>query len=177
MQLLKYVQGGVTGALNYVVDKNRNFSLISKVKHIIREEERHANEAYIALGKYYYHHLRDAENNETEFYCAEVDRAERRLQRAEMKLEELTQCHSEVYSFDDESFEAFCRECDEQNGSDASWGYDAAGNPVNGEADEVDEGVDVDLPPQVREAIRARKAEEKAEAENASEEDTPEDPA
>ena len=160
MQLFKYVQGGVSGALNYVVDKNRKISLINRVKHVIREEERHANEAYVALGKYYFHHLRDAENNETEFYCAEVDRAERRLQRAETKLEELTQCHSEVYSFDDDSFEAFCRECDEQNAVAGSWPRDEAGNPVEEDIDESRRGLDVDLPPQVRDAIRAQQAAE-----------------
>ena len=80
MHILNSVRGSVSGAINFVVDKNRRLSIINKVKHVIRDEEQRANEAYIALGKYYYHNLRNAENNETEFYCAEVDNAERRLQ-------------------------------------------------------------------------------------------------
>lgn len=121
MRILNSVRDGVSGAINFMVDKNRKLSLVSKVKHIIRDEEQRANEAYIALGKYYYHNLRDKDNSETEFYCAEADHAERRLQRAEQKLEELTQCQSEIYNFDDEAFEEFCREC-EENGCDGCEG-------------------------------------------------------
>ena len=164
MGIMKSVRGGVSGALDFAVAKNRKHALISKVKQVINEEEKIANEAYIALGKYYYNNLRDAENNETEFYCAEVDNAERRMQRAELKLDELTtKKEAEVEEFDDEEFELFCREC-EINGVDGCEGC----RPLTEIQEEWDEesvevfinqeevkGIDVDLPPQVRDEMAA----------------------
>lgn len=162
MHILNSVRGSVSGAINFVVDKNRRISIINKVKHVIRDEEQRANEAYIALGKYYYHNLRNAENNETEFYCAEVDNAERRLQRAEQKLAELTQCQSEIYNFDDEAFEEFCRAC-EETGCDGCEGC----RPIEQVEDWMDDeflaeeqevsSMDVELPPQVQEAMDSQK--------------------
>lgn len=165
MSIINSVRGSVTGAINFVVDKNRKISLISKVKHVIREEEHRANEAYIALGKYYYHNLRDEDNNETAYYCAEIDHAERRLQRAEQKLEELTQCQSEIYNFDDAEFEAFCQAC-EAEGCEGCEGC----RPIpttQGDWDFIDEegeaseesGMDVELPPQVQQAMDEQKGE------------------
>lgn len=90
MSLFYNLREGVFGAINYVVDKNRKISLINRVKSIIRTEEDHANQAYIELGKYYFHHLRDPQNTDTEFFCQEVDYANRRISRAMMKLDELT---------------------------------------------------------------------------------------
>lgn len=164
MGIMKSVRGGVSGALDFAVAKNRKHALISKVKHVIAEEEHRANEAYIALGKYYYNNLRDAENNETEFYCAEVDNAERRMQRAEIKLDELTTTQKEtIDEFDDEEFELFCREC-EINGVDGCEGcrplteiqedWDEESVEVFINQEEV-KGIDVDLPPQVRDEMAA----------------------
>ena len=160
MSILESVKGSVSGAINFVVDKNRKISLISKVKRVIHEEENKANQAYIALGKYYFHNLRDAENNETEFYCVEIDRAERRLQRAEMKLDELTQYDSEIYNFDDAEFEEFCRECEEGSfencaGCTIPQDWDFSEEAV--EADPETSGIDVELPPQVQEAMEQQK--------------------
>lgn len=161
MSILESVRGGVSGAINFVVDKNRKIALISKIKRIIHEEENHANQAYIALGKYYFHNLRDEENNETEFYCVEIDHAERRIQRAEMKLEELTQYDSEIYNFDDAEFEEFCRECEEGNvdncagctGIPQDWDFSGE----SADADPETSGIDVELPPQVQEAMEQQK--------------------
>ena len=149
MHILNSVRGSVSGAINFVVDKNRRLSIINKVKHVIRDEEQRANEAYIALGKYYYHNLRNAENNETEFYCAEV-------------LAELTQCQSEIYNFDDEAFEEFCRAC-EETGCDGCEGC----RPIEQVEDWMDDeflaeeqevsSMDVELPPQVQEAMDSQK--------------------
>ena len=160
MSILESVKGSVSGAINFVVDKNRKISLISKVKRVIHEEENRANQAYIALGKYYFHNLRDADNNETEFYCVEIDHAERRLQRAEMKLEELTEYDSEIYNFDDAEFEEFCRECEEgnfENCAGCSIPQDWDFGEETAEADPENSGIDVELPPQVQEAMGQQK--------------------
>ena len=90
MSLFYNLREGVFGAINYVVDKNRKISLINRIKGIVRTEEQNADQAYIALGKYYFHNLRDPKNTETEFYCQEVEYANRRIRRAMMKLDELT---------------------------------------------------------------------------------------
>lgn len=164
MHILDTVKGSVSGAINFVVDKNRKISLINKVKHVIRDEEKRANEAYIALGKYYYHNLRDDENNETALYCAEADRAERRLQRAELKLDELLHGDSEIYNFDDESYEDFCRQCEEDScdgcaAASEDWTEEIPPVEVMLDTTDVTSALDVELPPQVIKAMDAHQKE------------------
>ena len=114
MSLFYNLREGVSGAINYVVDKNRKISLINRIKTIIRQEEKNANQAYIALGKYYFNHLRDPQNGETEFYCMEIEHANRRIGRAMMKLDELTEDQAYIYDYEDpdvdfdEDFFFFC---------------------------------------------------------------------
>ena len=67
MSILHNVYQGFSSAVNLVVEKNRKNNLINRIKYVIREEETKANQAYIALGKYYFNHLRKEENEETEF--------------------------------------------------------------------------------------------------------------
>lgn len=75
MSILHNVYQGFSSAVNLVVEKNRKNNLINRIKYVIREEETKANQAYIALGKYYFNHLRKEENEETEFYCKAVEHA------------------------------------------------------------------------------------------------------
>ena len=51
-------------------------------------EEKAADQAYRALGRYYYRHLRDLENEETRGYCQRIDEAMKRVDRAVEKLEQ-----------------------------------------------------------------------------------------
>lgn len=112
-------------AVNLVVEKNRKNNLINRIKYVIREEETKANQAYIALGKYYFNHLRKEENEETEFYCKAVEHANNRIDRALTKLDELT-IDAEDF-FCDEDFESACEDlgfasC--ENAEEASsWDY------------------------------------------------------
>ena len=62
MSILHNVYQGFSSAVNLVVEKNRKNNLINRIKYVIREEETKANQAYIALGKYYFNHLRKEEN-------------------------------------------------------------------------------------------------------------------
>lgn len=163
MQFLKKVQNGLAETVNLVVDKNRKIALISAVKDVIRDEEARADEAFIALGKYYYHNLRDRENDETEFYCAEVDYAERRLQRAELKLQELTSVQSQIEQYEDDAFEDFIAECEaceapaEEPAEAPDWIYSQEPTEAS---DEAESGMDVDVPPQVRQNLGAETEEE-----------------
>lgn len=79
----------LSGAVDYVVEKNRRAAQINRLKMVIRKEERAAEKAYIALGKYYYHTLRDELNAVTEPHCAAVDNATRRMDRAMSRLESM----------------------------------------------------------------------------------------
>ena len=125
MSILHNVYQGFSSAVNLVVEKNRKNNLINRIKYVIREEETKANQAYIALGKYYFNHLRKEENEETEFYCKAVEHANNRIDRALTKLDELT-IDAEDF-FCDEDFESACEDlgfasC--ENAEEAfSWDY------------------------------------------------------
>ena len=125
MSILPNVYQGFSSAVNLVVEKNRKNNLINRIKYVIREEETKANQAYIALGKYYFNHLRKEENEETEFYCKAVEHANNRIDRALTKLDELT-IDAEDF-FCDEDFESACEDlgfasC--ENAEEASsWDY------------------------------------------------------
>ena len=49
---------------------------------MIRCEEKAAERAYLALGRYYYHNLRDAGNTVTEPHCIDIEAAEQRIDAA-----------------------------------------------------------------------------------------------
>lgn len=125
MSILHNVYQGFSSTVNLVVEKNRKNNLINRIKYVIREEETKANQAYIALGKYYFNHLRKEENEETEFYCKAVEHANNRIDRALTKLDELT-IDAEDF-FCDEDFESACEDlgfasC--ENAEEASsWDY------------------------------------------------------
>ena len=125
MSILHNVYQWFSSAVNLVVEKNRKNNLINRIKYVIREEETKANQAYIALGKYYFNHLRKEENEETEFYCKAVEHANNRIDRALTKLDELT-IDAEDF-FCDEDFESACEDlgfasC--ENAEEASsWDY------------------------------------------------------
>ena len=125
MSILHNVYQVFSSAVNLVVEKNRKNNLINRIKYVIREEETKANQAYIALGKYYFNHLRKEENEETEFYCKAVEHANNRIDRALTKLDELT-IDAEDF-FCDEDFESACEDlgfasC--ENAEEASsWDY------------------------------------------------------
>ncbi len=80
----------MTKAVDFIVDKNRKAAMMNRLKIVIRNEKEAQAHAYIQLGKYYYHHLRDKKAGDTETYCNAVDVAGQRLRRAYTKLDEIT---------------------------------------------------------------------------------------
>ncbi len=48
---------------------------MNRLRTVIRCEEKAEERAYLALGRYYYHNLRDAENTVTEPYCIDIEAA------------------------------------------------------------------------------------------------------
>lgn len=112
MNLFQNVADGVTKAIDYVVEANRKAALINRVKVVVRSEEKNIDQAYIALGKYYFRNLRDESNEETEHYCKAVENGKSRLDRALTKLEELTTPDDRTYG-DGEGCEDCNSDCDE----------------------------------------------------------------
>ena len=106
---MKNILGAVgitlSNAVEYVVDKNRKAAQISRLKSVIRSEERISEKAFAALGKYYYHHLRDENDPVTEPYCTTFDHSAQRMDRAITRLEELSMEAGHEDSCDD------CEEC------------------------------------------------------------------
>ena len=87
--VFKTAGGAVQTAVDVVAEKNRKTALMNRLRTVIRCEEKAAERAYLALGRYYYHNLRDAANAETENYCVGIETAEKRIEDAMLKLEEL----------------------------------------------------------------------------------------
>lgn len=104
------VANGVTKTVDYVVEKNRRAALINRVKMVIRSEEKNIDQAYIQLGKYYFHKLRDPQNPDTEHFCRAIDHSNLRIDRAVTKLEELT-CEEEPVCSDCSCCGSECGEC------------------------------------------------------------------
>ena len=88
--VFKTAGGAVQGAVKVVEEKNRRTALMNRLRTVIRCEEKAEERAYLALGRYYYHNLRDAENTVTEPYCIDIEAAQKRIDAAVEKLEALT---------------------------------------------------------------------------------------
>ena len=86
----KTAGGAVQSAVKVVEEKNRRTALMNRLRTVIRCEEKAEERAYLALGRYYYHNLRDAENTVTEPYCIDIEAAQKRIDAAVEKLEALT---------------------------------------------------------------------------------------
>lgn len=90
MNLFQTVSSNVTKAVDFVVEKNRKAALINRIRIVIKNERENEARAYVALGKYYYEHLRDAQNEETEHLCRAIDFSDKRMKKAFTKLDEIT---------------------------------------------------------------------------------------
>ena len=87
--VFKTAGGAVQNAGGVVAEKNRKTALMNRLRTVIRCEEKAAERAYLALGRYYYHNLRDASNTVTEPHCIDIEAAEQRIDAAVAKLEAL----------------------------------------------------------------------------------------
>lgn len=85
----KTAGGAVQNAVDVVAEKNRKTALQNRLRTVIRCEEKAAERAYLALGRYYYNNMRDASNAITEPYCIDIEAAEQRIDAAVEKLEAL----------------------------------------------------------------------------------------
>ena len=90
MNFFESVSSNVTKAVDFVVEKNRKAALVNRIRIVIKNERENEARAYVALGKYYYEHLRDPQNEETEHLCRAIDFSDNRMKKAFAKLDEIT---------------------------------------------------------------------------------------
>ena len=83
MEILKKVGKAVGDAASYLGEKNRRIARLNRIRSVIRCQEKAAEKEYLALGRYYYHSLRDKNNEVTEAHCVALDKIEEFL--AELK--------------------------------------------------------------------------------------------
>lgn len=106
MAFLKDLLSAVADVKDTVIDRNRQSALINRLRTVIRCEEKTCDRTYAALGRYYYHNLRDKDNTDTEAYCIQIDSAQQRLDAAVEHLEKLyneksEKCEAEEVNLDD----------------------------------------------------------------------------
>lgn len=87
MEFLKNIGKAVGEAANYLGEKNRRAARLSRIRTVIRCQEKAAEKEYLALGRYYYHNLRDKGNAVTEPHCDALDQIEEKLDNALDQLE------------------------------------------------------------------------------------------
>ena len=87
MGLFQTIGQGLNEVLDTLGEKSRRAAFLSRIRTVIRCEENAAQKQYLALGRYYYHNLRDRDNPVTEAHCAELDEIEARLESAISQLE------------------------------------------------------------------------------------------
>lgn len=80
---------GVTTAKDNLAEKSRKSAVVSRLRSVVKLEEARRDRAYMALGRYYYHNLRDENNENTELHCAAIDEAENRIAGALAHLDEI----------------------------------------------------------------------------------------
>ena len=119
MNLFQTISGNVTKAVDFVVEKNRKAALINRIRIVIKNERDNESRAYVALGKYYYEHLRDTQNEETEHLCRAIDYSDKRMKKAFAKLDEMTEPDDCPDCSDDCDYCPYYDETDETDGREA----------------------------------------------------------
>lgn len=82
MEFFKNIGKALGEAASCLGEKNRRAAQLSRIRSVVRAHEKAAQKEYLALGRYYYHALRDKKNAVTEPHCAALDRIEKELDAA-----------------------------------------------------------------------------------------------
>ncbi len=86
MKFLKNIGETVNGAIDFVVEKNRKFTKIAKIKSLIKKESDSILKDYITLGKHYYNDLRDVPDNDMKKVCDSIDTSKKEIAKLKEKL-------------------------------------------------------------------------------------------
>lgn len=89
MGILNDLTNQVTDAVNELRDRSHRAAQVNRLRIVIRNERESSARAYVALGKYYYDHLRGQGSTEAEALCASIDDSDRRMKRAFDRLDEI----------------------------------------------------------------------------------------
>lgn len=89
MDFLRNLGETFNGAVDFVIEKNRKFSKLTKIKKQIKKESNAVVKAYITLGKHYYNELRDVPNYDMQKLCDSIDNSKKEIKRLKDKLEEV----------------------------------------------------------------------------------------
>lgn len=83
------VGGAISEFTHTLVEKNRIRAKTNRLKQIIKGDSQLRDDAYIALGKYFYENLREGASEENEELCKVVDKTNLRIEKASMRYIEL----------------------------------------------------------------------------------------
>lgn len=86
MSFFAAIGSGISKAVDCIAEKNHRAALINRLRVVIKNERETSARAYVALGKYYFDHLRDPQNEETEHLCRAIEQSGDRMKRAFEKL-------------------------------------------------------------------------------------------
>lgn len=89
MDFLKNIGETVNTALDFVVEKNRKFTKITKIKRLIKKETDSIIRSYIILGKHYYSDLSDVPNKDMQKLCKSIDESKNEIRKLKEKLTEI----------------------------------------------------------------------------------------
>lgn len=92
-QSLSKVGRSLNKGVSKIEEKNRRAAQLNRLRAVLKREEKAAQSEYLALGRYYYHSLRDKNDSIAESHAAELDIIEKRISVAVEKLEE---CYAEM---------------------------------------------------------------------------------
>lgn len=90
MEFLKSLGETVNSAVDFVVEKNKKFTKITKIKRQIKKESNNIIKSYIKLGKHYYNELRDVPNYDMQNLCSSIDSSKSQIKKLQEKLVEVS---------------------------------------------------------------------------------------
>ena len=119
MDFLRNLGETFNGAVDFVIEKNRKFSKVTKLKKQKKKESNAVVKAYITLRKHYYNELRDVPNYDMQKLCNSIDNSKQEIKRLKDKLEEVKNevdlSDFEEFVEDSEPIEANLEETEPEN--------------------------------------------------------------
>lgn len=92
MNFLEKLGKTVKTAVQTVEHKSSSAAQLNRIRAYIRSQEKAEEQQFLALGRYYYHTLRDGSNAVTEGHCTELDSIEANLKSAREQLDFFYSC-------------------------------------------------------------------------------------
>ena len=89
MKILQTLGSTITRTVEQLVEKNHRAAMVNRIRLVIKNESESSTRLYEELGRYYFDHLRDPENKETERLCRSIEEHEARIHRAFGKMAEI----------------------------------------------------------------------------------------